>query len=128
MVWLNRVGVETHRFLWSDGGGGDFLHSGAVAVAGGAGRGTEVLLVGVAGPPRAAGAQRAVALRAAAVHRLHQEPVDPLAQLDDVGRGHPALAAHRWREDIFIQGAPKNIEGSGNETLTWKYLLNIKTL
>lgn len=56
--------------------------------------------------PRAAGPQRAVALRAAAVHRLHQEPVDLLAQLDDVGRGDPALAAVRRGEHVFVQRAP----------------------
>lgn len=96
----------THRFVWTDANSG-LIHGGAVAVAGWSGWGAEVLLVWTLGAPRAAGAKRTVALRAAAVHRLHQEPVDLLAQLDDVRCGDLALAA-LWREDIFVQRAPGN--------------------
>lgn len=48
------------------------------------------------------------------MHRLHQDPVDPLAQLDHVGRGDPALAAPRHREHVFIQRAPEDGEEGGN--------------
>lgn len=74
-------------------GGGSFVHGRAVAVAGGGG--AEVLLVRAAGASGAAGAQRAVSLRAAAVHRLSQDPVDLLAQLDDVGSRDPTLVSRR---------------------------------
>ena len=65
-----------------------------------------MLLVGTARAPRAAGPQRAVALRAAAVHRLPQDPVDLLAQLDDVGCGDSTLAALRHGEHVLVQRAP----------------------
>lgn len=83
------------------------VHGGAVAVAGRSGRSAEVLLVRPAGAPRAARPERAVALRAAAVYWLHQNPVDLLAQLDDVRRGDLALAA-LWCEHVLVQRAPGN--------------------
>lgn len=97
---------QTHRLMWSDTGSG-LIHGGAIAVTGGGSWSAEMLMVWTTGAPRATGPQRAVALRAAAVHRLHEEAVDPLAQLDDVRRGDLALAA-LWREDIFIKRAPEN--------------------
>lgn len=65
-----------------------------------------VVLLGAAGTARAAGAQRAVALGAAAVHRLHQDAVDLLAELDDVRRGDLSLVAWLRREHVFIQRTP----------------------
>lgn len=65
-----------------------------------------VVLLGTAGTPRAAGAQRAVTLGAAAVHRLHQHAVDLLAELDDVRRGDLGLVARLWREHVFVQRTP----------------------
>lgn len=55
----------------------------------------------------AAGAQRAVSLRAAVVHRLSQDPVDLLAQLDDVGGRDPTLVSRRRCKHVFIQRTPR---------------------
>lgn len=55
-----------------------------------------------AGASGTAGAQRAVSLGAAVVHRRSQDPVDLLAQLDDVGRRDPALISRRCCEHVFI--------------------------
>lgn len=98
---------QTHRFVECTC---SLIYNGTVAVAGRGGRGTEVLLVGAVGAPWAAGPKRAVALRAAAVHRLHQESVDLLAQVDDVGRGDPILTVLRRGEHVFIQRAPGDKE------------------
>lgn len=86
--------------------GSGLIHARTVAVTGGGGGGTEVLLVRATGASRAAGAQRAVALRASIVHWLHQDAVDLLAQLNDVGCGDPALAPLRHCEHILVQRAP----------------------
>lgn len=86
--------------------GSCLIHARTVAVAGGGGGGTEVLLVRTTGASRAAGAQRAVALRASIVHWLHQDAVDLLAQLNDVGCGDPALASLWHCEHILVQRAP----------------------
>lgn len=63
--------------------------------------------MGPMGAPGAAGAQRAVSLRAAIVHRLSQDPVDLLAQLDDVGGRDPTLVSWRCCKHVFIQRTPK---------------------
>lgn len=44
------------------------------------------------------------------MHRLHQESVDLLAQVDDVGRGDPILTVLRRGEHVFIQRAPGDKE------------------
>lgn len=44
------------------------------------------------------------------MHRLHQESVDLLAQVDDVGRGDPILTVLRCGEHVFIQRAPGDKE------------------
>lgn len=67
-----------------------------------------MLLVRPARVSGAAGAQRAVAQRAAVVHGLSQDPVDLLAQLDDVRRRHPALVPRRRRKHVLVQRAPKD--------------------
>lgn len=63
--------------------------------------------MGAARASGAAGAQRAVALRAAVVHGLGQDPVDLLAQLDDVGGRDPALVPRRRCEHVFVQRTPR---------------------
>lgn len=73
--------------------------------------------MGAPGASGTDGAQRAVALGAAAVHRLHQEPVDLLAQLHHVGGGGPSLTALRCREHVFIQRAPGDGEREHLSTL-----------
>lgn len=85
---------------------GNFVHGRAVAVAGRGSGGTEVLLVRAAGSPGAAGAQRAVALGAPVVHRLHQDAVDLFTELHHIGCGDPVLVALGHREHVFIQRAP----------------------
>lgn len=85
--------------------GSSFVHGRAVAVAGRGG--AEVLLVGAVRASGAAGAQRAVALGAAVVHRLSQDPVDLLTQLDDVGGRDPTLVSRRRCKHVFIQRTPK---------------------
>lgn len=78
------------------------LH-GAGALAGRAGAG---VLLGAA-------AQAAVALRAAAVHGVHQHTVDLLAQLGHVW-GHAAhLTASRGQEHVLVQWAPAQGGGGG---------------
>lgn len=97
--------AQTHRFVQSDYGG-SLIHGWAVAVTGWGGGGTEVLMVWTARASGPTGPEWAVALRATVVHRLHQDPVDLLAQLDNVGRGDPILVSLRRREHVFIQRAP----------------------
>lgn len=60
--------------------------------------------------------------------RLHQDPVDLLAQLDDVRGGDPIVASLWHREDVFVQRAP----GGGGITLQdrlaqEKQLLRLRT-
>lgn len=66
--------------------------------------------MGAVRAPGAAGAQRAVSLGAAVVHRRSQDAVDLLAQLDDVGGRDPALVSWRRCKHVFIQRTPKSRE------------------
>lgn len=64
------------------------------------------------------------------MHRLRQDPVDLLAQLDDVGRGDPILASLRHGEHVFVQRAPGGNEAKrfGSSTSSLALMSHVLTL